>query len=92
MHCRARADRTEAQAQMPRSRGYLGVSTGSTSGDSEDQIHSLTRKLPKDRDSPHFIYLTYLKHPEEFLAHCQASINICGMSQVRKQGSAFYML
>lgn len=56
MHCRARADRMEAQAQMPRSRGYLGVSTGSTSGDSEDQIHSLTRKLPKDRDSPHFIY------------------------------------
>ena len=37
MHCGARADRTEAQAQMPRSGQYLGVSTGSTSGDSEDQ-------------------------------------------------------
>ena len=56
MHCRARADRTEAQAQMPRSGQYLGVSTGSTSGDSEDQTHSLTGKFPKDRDSPHFIY------------------------------------
>lgn len=45
-----------AWRHRPGSRGYLGVSTGSTLGDSEDQTHSLTRKLPKDRDSPHFIY------------------------------------
>lgn len=34
---------------------------------------------------PPFYLLTYFKHPEESLAHCQASINDWGMSQVRNR-------
>lgn len=93
------ADRTEAQAQMPGPKGpgeqpWVPLWVVLKIKYIDQHVSSTRTGISHPTSTPRLFYsLMYLKHLEEFLAHCRASINICGTSQVRKQGSStFYIL